>query len=310
MRAAVGENKRRKWKFMAKANTVPSKLESAIDDLRSEEQRLNREIGRVHADIKANNAEHNAESEIETSVRETIHSGANRYREHLKFALRNRDLTKIDLMPIQPFDFRAGIMPTHPNFGLLKDGFYFLLETIPGAIDSIMTMAPKGGITKEQREQTAAKLEAKHTALQRGLEDLYESMEQAGFQPRRRPDLSARVFLNFVDKENWNQRKFEALRQRCGELRAAQTKLTSKRAEVIQERVKLENLTDDNAAAFATNRDDNPRLRSDVERLKAEETSLDERIEANREELKRSDTLFNSCRAFLGDHGVSVDVHV
>jgi hypothetical protein len=300
MRAAVEENRRRKWKSMAKANTARSKLESALEDLGSEERRLNRDIDQVNAEIKANNLKHNSEAEIATAVRETIHTGADRYRDHLKFPLRDRDLRQIDLMPIQPIDYRAGLMPTQPNVGLLKDGFYFLLENIPGAIDSIIAMAPKGGVTKEQREQIDATLRAKKLALETELEALYQGMEKAGFQPRRRPDLSPRVFLNFVDKENWSKGKLEAQRQRCGEIRSAQSKLTTRRSEVLQERGKLESLSDDN----------DPRLKSNVEGLKAEETSLNERIEANRQEVKRSDQLFNLCLVFLRDHGVSVDVHV
>ena len=124
-----------------------TKLESAIEDLASEETRLNRELDHVNAQIRANNAQHNAPDEIEAAVRETIRQGADRYRGRLKVELGNQDLTKLHLLPVQVFErYAPGVGAAPPDLGLLVDGFYFLLESTPGAIAAVLKCAPVGGI--------------------------------------------------------------------------------------------------------------------------------------------------------------------
>lgn len=183
-----------------------SKLESAIEDLGSEESRLNKGIDGTNVEIKANAALPVAREEIEPAVREKIRGGADRYRTSLEFELHRRAPSTIDLMPVWPLDDRGRMIGGEPNIRLLVDGFYFLLQSSPAAIDSIVAAAPAGGITAAEREKIAVALETKKFGLEQELENLYSEMEAAGFTPHRRVDLSPKVFLNFVNSENWNLR--------------------------------------------------------------------------------------------------------
>ena len=282
-----------------------TKLESAIEDLASEESRLNRELDHVNAQIRANSAEHNAPDEIAAAVRETIRQGADRYRVRLKVELSEQDLAKLNIMPVQVIDYQPGmrVALTPPDLGLLADGFHFLLESTPGAIENILKQAPVGGIAKGECERIAATLEAKKLSIETSLENLYETMQRAGFQPRRRPDMSPAVLLGFKDKADWNQQKLEAYRQRSGEIRGAQRKLGERRNELIQERGKLERLAE-------MDKDGAQQFKSDIAKLNHEEKALNDRIAVAEQERKRSEKIWNNCIQFLRDQGLKVDAHI
>ncbi len=281
-----------------------SKIESAIEDFHEELRRLNKLIDEDNAEIRAYEAQPNhSQAEIQTEALALIHNRAERFRKTAKFELGNRNLNLLDLCPVYPCDNRGRPIGGPPNIQLLVDAFYFLLEGSPAALANIRALAPAGGDSNEKNKKNkAAKLEKK-LAHETELEALYQEMEQAGFIPSRRVDLSARVLLNFVDNKNWSRQKLESIRQRCGELREAQAKLSGKRSDVIQARLKLEHLADGQG-------DQNSQLKDDIQALKNEENRIDARIPQINLEMKNNQRILQSCFDFLRAENISVDHHV
>ncbi len=287
------------------ANSVKTAIklfEGAQTDVGAEQRRLNKNVD----DAMAATREHEAaprysETEFASAVREQARRGAERFAGAFQNHLLNRELSLLDLMPVHARDNRGRPIGGPPNYDVLIDGFHFLLNANPAAMAAVIELAPRGGSSNQEWNKTLAELKAKHAKAEVALFEFYEETEAAGFKPTRRPDLSPRVILGFADQDNWNKQSLEAQRQRCAELVGAQTNLSRKRAESVQTRMKLEHLVGDTR---------DPKLTAEIDQLKRDEETLNERILANEKQISLNGKIFNRLVQFLRSEGVIVDVRL
>ena len=279
-------------------------IESIIDELAGEIAALNRQIDEVNNEIRANERTPPAREEIEAALRADIARRVNKYRERLKLDLRRP--AKLNIMRVQDLDVAGGV-PVKPDLEFLADGFAFLFEKIGDpAIADLLELAPSGGVTKQQKEEADAKLRAKKREKEAELESCYVELEKAGLKADRRPDLSPSVFLEFKSKEKWNQAKLEGQRERLVEQRSITSRLSAKRGDILNLRMKL----DYQGANNSDTAEQAAQRKSEIAALTEEEKSLSKRIAETNQVHSRASTLLNKCLEFLREQDIKVDSHL
>lgn len=308
-----------------------TKINDMIGELAGEISDINADIDLVNQQIRENQKLPASREEIQAALVAQITAGAERYREKFSSQLSSlapalhdvapvpgappqtrawKRAETINLLPIR--DFIADSAPSPPDYQIIADGFCFLASKIGNpVIDDLMAVAPPHGISQQEKKDTDAKLRAKKRELEMKLEDVYCELENAGFKPDRRPDLSVEVFLEFESKEKWSANKLERYREhRIGE-RAAASRLTEKRNNLIFERNKADESIRRHQANGAPDNDPTiTGLKRQIATLSAEEKDLTDQIRVGNEMLARSLKLFNNCIQFLHAQKIDVDHHL
>jgi nitric oxide reductase activation protein len=135
-----------------------SKVETLVEELKAEEQRLNREIAAVIAQIEANASAPQTEQEIEEALRATIR--------------RRSDAFKETTRNFFQFHKPGQALEIVLSGEMLVNGLHYLWDTNPAAFKALLALAPEGGIAQAERERKGAALEAKREALEKEREEL------------------------------------------------------------------------------------------------------------------------------------------